>query len=391
MIKAIFSILCSWILSLNFVYAQKTYSFNFHSDILNENRTIRIHLPKSYTEEDSTKYPLLLSFDGEYLFYSIMGTSENLSFREIIPETVIVGIDQNKEEKDGYPQRWYDCDYDYGTSKLKDKGLKFMAFIQNELIPYINNNYKIGTFYSIAGHSLTANYINYFLDDTRFKGFISISPYIPESIEDNIKNTLTVSSKMTYYFICTGSNDLSGHIPQIKKQDSLLFSQIHNDKFNYLLKDYMNENHMSLVTRSMVDALTHIYSGYAPIYTLGIDSVLIKEPNLLTYLFDRYENIKYTYGINIPIREDDLTYISWLIEEQENWDELKEIGDLTIKILPNSVYGYYMLGLSQEKKNNLQSALDSYKMGYSKLGNNITNKEQFYDDIKRIENLLRKK
>jgi len=154
MIKAIFSILCSWILSLNFVYAQKTYSFNFHSDILNENRTIRIHLPKSYTEKDSTKYPLLLSFDGEYLFYSIMGTSENLSFREIIPETIIVGIDQNKEEKDGYPQRWYDCDYDYSTGKLKDKGLKFMAFIQNELIPYINNNYKTGTFYSIAGHSL---------------------------------------------------------------------------------------------------------------------------------------------------------------------------------------------------------------------------------------------
>lgn len=370
---------------------QQTISIDFHSDTLNENRTIRIHLPKSYNEDNVTKYPLLLSFDGEYLFYSLMGSSEVLTIREMIPETIVVGIDQNKKEKDGYPQRWLDCDYDYQTGKLKGKGIRFLSFIKDELIPFLNKNYKIGSFYSIAGHSLTANYINYFLDDSRFKGFIAVSPYIPDASEKYIQNTLDSLQWNIYYFLCTGTGDLTMHQMQIRKQDSTLFNQINNAFFNYSFKNYENENHMSLVTRSSADALTQIFSGYVPIYTLDIDSELVKNPDLIAYLTDRYNKIKATYGIDVPMREDDLTSIGWLIEEQQNWDDLKKIADWTIKEYPNSIYGYYMLGTAQEKMNDLKAALKSYKTGYNKLGDDISNKEQFYEDIERVEKLIKEK
>lgn len=383
--------LFTFLASINILFAQTTNSFTFHSKLLNEDRNIRIHLPKSFDTTNNVQYPLTLVLDGEYLFYSIMGVGEVLTTRKIIPESIVVGIDQNYIVKDQNSARWFDCSYDYKSGNMKEKGLKFKNFIESELLPFLTEKYKIGKFKTIAGHSYTANYINYFIDSSQFNGFIAISPYIPESLESKIKKSISKVDKNIYYYLCTGENDLSGHIPQIKKQDSTIFSQSSNPFFKYVFKDYDNESHMSLTVRGISDALSLMYSDYSPIYTLEIDSILIKETHLSDYLSKRYKNIEATYGITIPYREDDITSISWIIEEQENWDELKKIGKMEIELFPESVYGYYMVALSEEKKNNFQLALDYYKKGYSKLGDEVGNKSDFYADIERVEKLLKKK
>lgn len=377
--------------TINTMFAQTTTSLTFHSETLNENRNIRIHLPKSFDSTDNIKYPLTLVLDGEYLFYSIMGVGEVLTTRKIMPETIVVGIDQNYIVKDPYSARWFDCSYDYKTGEMKEKGIKFKTFIENELLPFLTKTYKIAKFKTIAGHSFTANYINYFLDSSMFNGFIAISPYIPESLEENIKNSIEKADKNIYYYLCTGENDLSGHIPQIKKQDSTIFSQSKNPNFHYDFKDYKRESHMSLTVRGISDALSLMYSDFSPIYTLDLDSVLIKENDLISYLINRYNNIETTYGISIPFREDDITSISWIIEEQENWDKLKQIGEIEIDLYPESVYGYFMLALSEEKKHNLPIALEYYKKGYAKLGDDVGNKSDFYADIERVEKLMKEK
>jgi len=368
--------------------AQTTFSFIFKSDVLKEERNIRIHLPKSFDVTNSKSYPLIIALDGEYLFYSIIGVSEVLTFREIIPETIVVGIDQNYRELGQYPARWFDCDYNHKSGKIDKKGIEFKFFIENELLPYLAEKYRVGQFKTIAGHSLTANYINFFLNNSNFNGFIAISPYIPESAEEIIKQTLKSSDKNIYYFLSTGEFDLSGHTLQIKKQDSTLFSQITNKNFKYLFKDYKEESHMSLVTRSVTDALSFMYTDFSPIYTLNIDAALVKEKDLVSYLFERYENIKNIYGLEVSLREDDITSISWVLEEQENWEQLKKIGQIASDSFPSSVYGYYMIGLAEEKKNNLNVALVYYKKGYEKLGEDVMNKEDFYKDIERVEKLI---
>lgn len=377
--------------TINTMFAQTTTSLTFHSEALNEDRNIRIHLPKSFDSADNIHYPLTLVLDGEYLFYSVMGVGEVLTTRKIMPESIVVGIDQNYIVKDPYSARWFDCSYDYKSGEMKENGLKFKTFIENELLPFLTKTYKVGKFKTIAGHSFTANYINYFLDSSMFNGFIAISPYIPESLEGNIKNSIEKADKNIYYYLCTGENDLSGHIPQIKKQDSTIFSQSKNPNFHYDFKDYKGESHMSLTVRGISDALSLMYSDFSPIYTLDLDSVLIKEDDLISYLTKRYNNIETTYGISIPFREDDITSISWIIEEQENWDKLKQIGEIEIDLFPESVYGYFMIALSEEKKHNLPLALEYYKKGYAKLGDDVGNKSDFYADIERIEKLINEK
>jgi hypothetical protein len=107
-------------------------------------------------------------------------------------------------------------------------------------------------------------------------------------------------------------------------------------------------------------------------------------------LYERYEYIKHTYGISIPFREDDIASISWIIEKQKNWELLKKLGEIEINLYPESVYGYYMIALSEEKNKNFTVALDYYKKGYSKLDENVSNKQDFYKDIERVEGYIKK-
>jgi predicted alpha/beta superfamily hydrolase len=384
-------ILIAFFSSIDILFGQTTSSFSFHSEILNENRNIRIHLPKSFDTSTNVHYPLTLALDGEYLFYSILGVSEVLTTRQIVPESIVVGIDQNYIIEEPYSARWFDCSYDYKTGKLKEKGIIFKTFIEEELLPFLTQTYKVGKFKTIAGHSFTANYINYFLDDSVFSGFIAISPYIPNSSEDYVTKSIANTTTSKYYFLCTGENDLSGHIPQIKRQHDAIFSQSKNPNFKYAFKNYEDESHMSLTVRSISDALSLMYSDFSPIYALNLESELSKEKDLISYLIKRYENIESTYGLSIPFREDDLVSISWLIEKQKNWDQLKQLGEMEVELYPESVYGYYTIAIAEEKKRNFSVALENYKIGYSKLGDDVTNKSDFYSDIERVEKLMNKK
>lgn len=378
-------------LSFNQLFAQTTFSYSFHSDVLNENRNIRIHLPKSFDSTNTEKYPLILVLDGEYLFYSVMGIGEVLTTRQIIPEGIVVGIDQNFIVKEPYSARWFDCSYNNSTGKLDEDGLKFKSFLVDELIPYLTTKYMLSKFKTIVGHSFTANYVNYFLSDNLFSGFIAVSPYIPTSLESFVIESASKRKTNAYYFLCTGQNDLSGHLSQIIHQDSSIFSQIKNSHFKYLFKNYPNETHMSLPVRGISDALCQMYVDYSPIYTLNNDSLLLKEKNLIQYLEKRYENMLATYEISIPIREDDINSVAWVIEEQEKWADLKKIGEIQIKLFPDNVYGYYTVALAEEKQNNLKLALEYYKKGYSKLGDDVGNKSDFYQDIERVEQLIKEK
>ncbi len=371
-------------------HSQTTSSFIFKSDILGQERNIRIHLPESVGKDSSKTYPLLLTLDGEYLFYAFMGVSESWTIRDIIPETIIVGIDQNYIQKDNYPARWFDCSYDSKTAEPDEDGLRFKQFITQELIPHLSKHYRIGKFKAIAGHSFTANYINYFLEEPDFKGFIALSPYIPTVLEEKIRQTLVPRTTPAYYFMCTATQDLSGHIPQIQRQDSVLFREINTAYFQYAFRNYEGESHMSLVVRSIPDALLHLYRDYLTIDDPAVWAALQEVNDLSDYLVKRYETIEKVYGFKLTIREDDLLGVSILQEEREDWDDLRHTGLLAVSLYPESLYGYYMCGLAEEKKNNLSSALDYYSKGYAKLGPEVLNKADFYKDIERVEKLMKK-
>ena len=366
--------------------AQTTLFDTIESSILLENRPLKVHLPKSFSKKNQKTYPLILTLDGESVFYSIVGNTELLTINDYIPESIVVGIDQNYMESNDKYARWNDCDINYDTGLPENKGVNFKKFISSELLPYLEKKYKIGQSKTICGHSFTANYINYFLLDERpvFNAYISISPYIPKALFKTVFNNLNSSKENIFYYLTTGENDLSGHKINILEANELVFSKIDNKQVRFVFDDFKQESHYSLISRSLPTALKKAFQKYAPIGDEEYEMIL-SDNNALDALREKYEDIRLVYGIDMPYREDDLNSISWIAEEREQWSLLREIGDLSISIYPKSPFGYYNLGLANEKSENYEKALEFYKKGYSQLGNEIVNKNDFYRDIERMK------
>jgi len=370
-------------------FCQTTLVEPFESHILDEVRTLRIQLPKSFKTQKEKTYNLILTLDGEYLFYATIGNTELLSMEgiEIIPEVVVVGIDQNSIAEDGEAMRWSDCSYNTKNGLPEKKGKDFFNFINHELIPYLETTYRVNDFKTIVGHSLTANYINYFLADTisNFKGYIAISPYLPKAFRKQLLTNFQSLSTLKFYSMSSGGNDLKSHRDVILELDSAITSTAINPNFIYSLHNYRKENHTSLVNRSLPDGLKNVYSLYAQIDESELEKLMLSDLNPIDYLNNKYNRIKEVYNLEIPIRENDLFFTSFIFESQENWDELKKLGELTVDLYSNNVYGYYMLGTAEENLGNLKKALKHYELGYSKLTDDVTNKDQFFEDIERIK------
>ena len=156
-------------------------SFKFNSKILNEERTINVYLPHSYHQSKiKNEYPVIYLLDGsaDEDFIHIAGLVQYGAFSWInmIPETIVVGIanvdrkrdytfhTENQELKKEFPTT--------GKSEI------FIQFLENELKPLIDQNYRISDVSTLIGQSLGGLLATeiLFKNPDMFDNYIIVSP-----------------------------------------------------------------------------------------------------------------------------------------------------------------------------------------------------------------------
>ncbi|HBI01620.1 MAG TPA: histidine kinase, partial [Flavobacterium sp.] len=197
------------------IYAQKTVE-TFSSQKLGGDRDLYITLPPSYEKDKNQKFPLLLVLDGEYLFDPFQGALKFGNYWDDLPEVILVGISQNKQE-----ERYADSEYDEESGLPIETGANFFDFIGTELMPYLEKTYRIAPFKIIAGHDTTAGFLNFFLykDNPVFDAYISLSPELALDMENRIPERLNAIAKPIYYYQSTADGDLKKIQKRIKELD----------------------------------------------------------------------------------------------------------------------------------------------------------------------------
>ena len=371
--------------------AQENNTIEIDSKILSETRTLNIHIPESYCTSEKS-YPVIYSLDGEYTNLALSGVLDYYSYWDKTPECIVVSIEQNYlDTLENMFKRWIDCSYSWKTGLPINKGIDFKKFISQELIPFIDSSYRTTNFRTFIGHSLTANYINYFLLDKEplFTGYVAISPYYASNHLDSLETIIKNLNKPIFYYVASGENDLSGHIKSVKKFDKR-FTKIDNENFVYQIFDVKNNRatHSTIFPKAIPSAIEHLFSMYKSMSKDEFKKAL-KEDDKVKYLLERYATIEDIYGVKVPIREMDLNHVGSAISKKKQWNQLKQIAELSIKIYPESFLGYYQMGEYFEEVNNFTAALEQYEIGFSKLGDDILNIEVFRKDIDRVKKKIK--
>ena len=358
----------------------QTVTKNIESFKLENNREVKIRLPKSYKKTTEKRYPLILTLDGDYLFDPLVGNVKYFSYWDDMPECIVVGIKQLQTRRE-------DCRYDTNSQMPEYEGKKFYDFIAEELIPHLEKNYRTAKFKIIMGHDYTSNFINYFMFEKNpiFHAYINLSPDYASSMTERVTEKLNAFDTKIWYYLATSTNDVKGlRDGALRLNDELL--ALKNENLNYSFNNFEDGSHYSLVATGIPKALENIFSVYRPISKKEYEDVISKlTSSPYEYLTDKYKVIEDYLGVYKKVRVNDFVAISTTLEETENWDELEKLGNLARKLYPEHMLGNYFLGTAYENQGKPKQAMRTYQNGFLLREISFLNKDIMLQKADRIK------
>ncbi|MFA7418819.1 MAG: alpha/beta hydrolase-fold protein [Melioribacteraceae bacterium] len=165
---------------------------------------IYVALPGSYNYTNET-YPVVFMLDAYSSFGTMTQMVRLLAFNKELPELIIVGI----SSEGGSKEFNYNRMRDYTPTELKSEkeklaipvsggGKKFLEFIKEELIPFVESKYRIKKDdKTLVGHSLGGLFVFYtlFSEPNMFNKFVAISPALMLDDEFILKQEKSFAEK----------------------------------------------------------------------------------------------------------------------------------------------------------------------------------------------------
>ena len=363
-------------------YAQKVTEEVF-SPKLNEKREITIGLPPSYLTNPNKKYPLLIVLDGDYLFDPFQGALNYGAYWDDLPEVILVGINQNKNN-----ERETDCTIDQSTGLPDEKGNQFFEFIGMELVAYMEKKYRIAPFKIIAGHDITAGFLNFYLykEKPLFEAYISMSPELATAMEQNIPDRFNVLEQPIYYYQSTADGDVKKMQAQIKELDNAL-KTINKPTINYKFDEFKGASHYSLVLHSIPNALYQFFSVYQPISTAEfLEKIVVLPSGYVDYLINKYSVLEKSLNIKMPIRINDFKAIEAAILKNKAYTEFDKLADLAKKNYPKTMLSDYHMAMMYEKMGDNKKAAKAYQVAFQKDEIGDLTKDMMLDKADELKN-----
>jgi predicted alpha/beta superfamily hydrolase len=369
------------------MFSQKTTE-SIISNTLGTTREITIGLPLSYDKNPTKKYPLLILLDGEYLFDPFYGALNYGSYWDDLPETIIVAINQNKNN-----ERIDDSSFDNSTGLPSKTAAQFFEFIGGELLPYIDKKYRTAGFRVIAGHDTTAGFLNFFLykDSPIFTAYISLSPELAPEMENRITDRLSKMKQPVFYYQSSADGDIRQLREPIESLDKNIKS-IHNPMIDYKYDKFNNASHYSLVLYSIPSALYQIFDSYKPISSSEFsEKIVVLQSGYVDYLTQKYKTMSDKLGLKATIRLNDFKAIEAAILKNKAYNELDKLAEIADKNYPKSMLAAYELGLMYEKSGDPKRAAQKYQHASQLEEIGDLTKDMMYEKYDSMKSLIQKK
>lgn len=130
------------------------------SAVLKEQRKFWVYVPASASNPTylRQRYPVVYLLDGDAYFASVTGMIRQLSedfLTNVFPEMIVVGIPNTNRLRDFTPtQAIRSAVIPASALKVSGGGENFTAFLEQELIPYVEAHYPALSYRTLIGHSL---------------------------------------------------------------------------------------------------------------------------------------------------------------------------------------------------------------------------------------------
>ena len=101
-------------------------------------------------------------------------------------------------------------------------------------------------------------------------------------------------------------------------------------------------------------------------------------------------DIQFLYGSNLNVRLEDIYAIEGIVIDKKDGDYLRVLGDFVAIKYPELHLGDFYVGKYYELGKDYEKADFYYKAAYGKMNLSDPNTNEFYENIKRVNDLMKK-
>lgn len=239
-----------------------------HSTVLDEDREFWISLPESYHDQGSSqkKYPVLVVLDGNVHFKVISGMVDYMSsarYRSLkIPEMIVVGIVNVDRRRDYTPDKVITV-----RENNTGGGEKFLSFLEEELIPHLDREYRTEPYRILFGHSLGGLLAThaYMKEKSGFNAFLAIDPsfgtWDAETMDKKLE-AVTAPSFERYLYIATanwGKRNIRNRDRHVRLYEAL--NSKCEGEFPARLEYFEDESHASVPPIAFYNGISSVFEG----------------------------------------------------------------------------------------------------------------------------------
>jgi predicted alpha/beta superfamily hydrolase len=291
----------------------------------------------------------LYLLDGGTHFHHATGIVQFLSAQGLIPEMIVVAVQNVDRTRDFSPTKVPERPTTGGAEK-------FMAYLENELIPFINKNYRAVSYDILMGHSFGGEFAAYALLNRPevFDAYIAISPYMMYDNSVMIEETkakLKSDYKNEIQFYMTVGNE-PDYFPTLSEFENIVKKKSpKNFKLSYT--KFENDNHGSVPHLSIYYGLESIYSGWK----------LPKEVYLsgLAAIDNHFKNISKKYGYKVETPEGTINQLGYYYLNKNDRAQAIQVFTENVKRYPLSANVYDSLGEAYENNDQFTEASENYQ------------------------------
>ncbi|MBN2215299.1 MAG: alpha/beta hydrolase [Bacteroidales bacterium] len=366
------------------IYSQRIDSLNIYSKIFDKERRILIYTPGEYDKKPDSGYEVIYVFDAQAReYFDIIHSSLSFLNSSLFP-MIVVGIVSENRNKDFLPRNEYPETYEEYNGNLGDAD-KFIGYLDNELIPYIEKNYRTLPRRISIGHSNGATFITYCLlkNPAIFDAYIAISPnygYDKEQLVKRIEKFDPGQLKSVKFMYMCISNEGDEWTSAKKKVISSLKSRSFKDKIIIVNQDFSATcNHMTVYPTGVINGLKNY-----------LDYQFFNVNNLIAYYSELYDKKL------IDLNPEMLKHISHSFLLNEKTDDAARILLWALQLFPDELHLYNHIAEIYQYQNNSSQAIKYYRLYKEKLEQHkdLFSKEQL-ENLKelidtRIKNLENK-
>jgi len=316
--------------------------FTFTSDILGNERTFYVHLPKGY-HQSSQSYPVIFITDGERKILRIASVTHELSyFAKRIPPMIVVGIANDGTRRENL--------------SLLPSSMEFLSFITKELKPYIHKHYRTKDENLLLGSSAGGQFAIRALLETpnEFDAYFAISPslYYNDYYLEKKAKALALNKQQLdkTLYLSLGNEGIVMGVDEF----ALNLAKYPIKDLRWTFTKVEEETHGSISMKQAYNGLQDYYSTWAPSHFKNVND--FERKGGLPALKAKYENE--SSGV-VPFNV--LNSIANLYFYSNYYQKGIDLALLNIKNYPDSIFGKYNLAELYSDMDNHKKALHYYQ------------------------------